>query len=86
MCIPEVRGGSKQLLRETRSPLPAKPGVPAKQDYEYERAGTCNIFLAVEPRGQRRTTQVTARRTKIGFVCRMLRTHPVIATVSSNDS
>jgi DDE superfamily endonuclease len=47
-----------------------------KEDYEYERAGTCNIFVAVEPRGQRRITQVTARRTKtdlVGFVCRMLR-------------
>lgn len=73
ICLDEK---SKQLLRETRRPLPAKPGTPAKQDYEYERAGTCNIFVAVEPRGQRRIAQVTARRTKVdfvGFVCRMLR-------------
>lgn len=56
--------------------LPAKPAIPAKEDYEYERAGTCNIFVAVEPRGQRRFAQVTARRTKVdfvAFVCRMLR-------------
>ncbi len=46
ICLDEK---SKQLLRETRHPLPAKPGAPAKQDYEYERAGTCNIFVAVEP-------------------------------------
>lgn len=73
LCLDEK---SKQLLRETRPALPAKPGVPGKQDSEYKRAGTCNIFLAVEPRGQRRTAQVTGRRTKIdfvGFVCRMLR-------------
>lgn len=73
ICIDEK---SKQLLRETRRPLAAKPGVPAKQDYEYERAGTCNIFVAVEPRGQRRIAQVTARRTKtdfVAFVCHLLR-------------
>lgn len=73
ICLDEK---SKQLLRETRRPLPAKPAVPAKQDYEYERAGTCNIFVAVAPRGQWRFAQVTARRTKVDFVdfvCRMLR-------------
>jgi hypothetical protein len=67
---------SKQLLRETRCALPAKPAIVSKQDYEYERAGTCNIFVAVEPRGQRRFVQVTARRTKVdfvAFVCRLLR-------------
>lgn len=66
----------KQLLRETRRPLPAQCGSVRKEDYEYERAGTCNIFVAVEPRGQRRFAQVTARRTKVdfvAFVCRMLR-------------
>ena len=73
ICLDEK---SKQLLRETRRPLAAKSGTPARTDYEYERAGTCNIFVAVEPRGQRRIAQVTARRTKVdfvGFVCRMLR-------------
>jgi hypothetical protein len=72
ICLDEK---SKQLLRETRQPLPATPGALAKTDYEYERAGTCNIFVAVEPRGQRRLAQVTARRTKVdfvGFVCRLL--------------
>ena len=72
ICLDEK---CKQLLRETRRPLPAKPGTVAKQDYEYERAGTCNLFVAVEPRGQRRFVQVTARRTKVdfvAFVCRLL--------------
>jgi DDE superfamily endonuclease len=73
ICLDEK---SKQLLRETRSPLPAKPATVRKEDYEYERAGTCNIFVAVEPRGQRRIAQVTDRRTKadfVSFVCRLLR-------------
>ena len=73
ICMDEK---SKQLLRETRCPLPAKPGVPLRQDYEYERAGTCNLFVAVEPRGGKRHVQVTERRTKedfVSFVCRMLR-------------
>ena len=43
---------SKQLLRETPSaPCRPSPESPLRQDYEYERAGTCNIFVAVEPRG-----------------------------------
>jgi hypothetical protein len=73
ICVDEK---CKQLLRETRRALPAKLATLAKEDYEYERAGTCNIFVAVEPRGQRRIAQVTARRTKVDFVafiCRMLR-------------
>ena len=39
-----------------------------KQDYEYERGGTCNSFVAAEPRGQRRFAQFTAQRTKADFV------------------
>lgn len=73
ICLDEK---SKQLLCETRPSLPAQPGVLRREDYEYKRAGTCNIFVAVEPRGKRRYTEVTARRTKadfVGFVCRMLR-------------
>jgi hypothetical protein len=65
VCIDEK---SKQLLKDTRDPLPAKPGEPAKQDYEYERAGTCNLFVAVEPKGRRRLVEVTDRRAKSDFV------------------
>ena len=64
ICVDEK---CKQLLRETRCPLSAKLGTLAKEDYEYERAGTCNIFVAVEPRGERRIAQVTARRTQGRF-------------------
>src|SRR5690606_23610885 len=57
-----------QLLRETRRPLPAKPGIPAREDYEYQRAGTCRTVVAVEPRGRRRHAHVTAHRTRLDFV------------------
>lgn len=73
VCIDEK---SKQMLKDTRTPLPLKPGAPAKQDYEYKRAGTCNLFVAVEPKGERRIVEVTARRTKVdfvSFVCRLLK-------------
>ena len=65
VCIDEK---SKQMLKDTRAPLPLKPGVLAKQDYEYKRAGTCNLFVAVEPKGERRIVEVTGRRTKVDFV------------------
>ena len=65
ICIDEK---SKQLLMETRSLLPMKPGSPAKQDYEYKRAGVRNIFVAVEPQGKRRIVEVTERRAKPDFV------------------
>jgi len=65
ICVDEK---SKQLLEQTRRPLPPKPGVVAKEDYEYKRAGTRNIFVAVEPKGGQRQVEVTARRTKADFV------------------
>ena len=65
ICIDEK---SKQLIRDSRPPQPMKPGTPAKYDYEYVRAGTCNVFVAVEPKGGRRVTKVTERRTKPEFV------------------
>ena len=42
VCLDE---GSKQLTKETRLPLPPRPGAVAKYDYEYERNGTSNLFL-----------------------------------------
>ncbi len=65
ICIDEK---SKQLIRDSRTSLPMKGGAPAKLDYEYVRNGTCNIFVAVEPRGGRRMVKVTERRTKSDFV------------------
>jgi len=40
-----------QILSDTREPIPCEPGSPAKQDHEYKRNGTANIFCAVEPLG-----------------------------------
>ena len=72
ICIDEK---SKQLLKDTRQPLPLKPGVPAKLDYEDQRGGVCNLFVAVEPKGLRRVVEVTERRAKpdfVGFVQKLL--------------
>jgi hypothetical protein len=72
ICIDEK---SKQLIQDSRPPQPMKPGAPAKYDYEYVRAGTCNVFVAVEPKGGRRVAKVTETRTKpefVGFVQKLL--------------
>lgn len=64
VCMDEC---SKQLIGEVRKPLPPKPGHVAKQDSEYERRGTANVFMAVEPLAGQRTTQVTERRTRVDW-------------------
>lgn len=64
VCMDEC---SKQLIGEVREPLPPKPGHVAKQDSEYERKGTANVFMAVEPLAGKRTTQVTERRTRVDW-------------------
>ncbi|MFC2042992.1 hypothetical protein ACFLUA_02440 [Chloroflexota bacterium] len=46
VCMDEV---PKQLLAETRDPLPAQPGKPARYDYEYKRAGISSLFMTSEP-------------------------------------
>lgn len=72
VCLDEK---SKQLLRSSRPSLLERPGQATKEDYEYVRRGTRNIFLAVEPLGGHRETAVTARRTKaefVRFVCGLL--------------
>jgi hypothetical protein len=56
-----------QLLSDTREPIPCEPGKPARQDHEYKRNGTANIFCAVEPLGNWRRLEVTERRTKLDF-------------------
>ena len=65
ICIDEK---SKQLLKNSRKPLPMRPGMATRQDYEYVRTGTCNLFVAVEPKGGRRTVLVTDHRAKPDFV------------------
>ena len=54
VCFDET---STQLLAETRAPLLAGPGRPRREDYEYVRAGTCNLFLSCEPKAVLRQAQ-----------------------------
>ena len=61
VCMDET---PRQPISETREPVPAAPGRPAREDYEYRRCGSCNVFMATEPLAGRRMTKVTARRTK----------------------
>lgn len=61
VCFDET---SKQLIAETRRPLPAKPGRVERYDYEYERRGTRNLFMFFEPLTGQRHVEVTQRRTK----------------------
>ena len=64
VCVDEM---SKQLIGETRIPLPMQPGQPECSDYEYERHGTCNLFVACEPLAGKRYLSVTEHRTKEDF-------------------
>jgi len=68
VCFDET---PKQLIAETRVPLPARPGHPARYDYEYQRNGTCNLFLHFEPDVGWRHLAVTAQRTKVDFAHQM---------------
>jgi hypothetical protein len=61
VCMDE---SPRQLIGEVRPPVPASPGQPAKQDYEYRRVGVCNIFLACEPLAGKRLVTITERKTK----------------------
>jgi hypothetical protein len=62
---------SKELHGSPRDRIPIKPGCPSREDYEYERNGTCNLFLWVEPLAARRNITVTQRRTYVDFAEQM---------------
>jgi hypothetical protein len=64
VCMDEL---CKQLVAETRLPLPAREGSPARYDYQYERKGVCNLFLFVEPQRGWRKVFVRDRRTKVDW-------------------
>ena len=68
VCFDE---SSTQLLADTREPVPAGPGRPKRQDYEYRREGTRNLFLACEPKRGWRHVAITQRRTKEDFAYQM---------------
>jgi DDE superfamily endonuclease len=61
VCMDE---SPKQLIAETKTPVQASPGHPAKHDYEYKRCGVCNIFMACEPLAGKRFVSITERKTK----------------------
>jgi hypothetical protein len=64
VCFDET---NKQLIKETRRRLPARPGQVERYDYEYERNGTRNLFMFFEPLAGKRHVEVAERRTKSDF-------------------
>ena len=52
---------SKQLVAETRVPMPMKAGRPARFDDEYQRNGTANLFMTFAPLKGWRHVKVTDR-------------------------
>jgi hypothetical protein len=64
VCLDET---SKQLVAETRTPLPARPGRPARYDHEYKRNGTASLFMLFAPLKGWREVKVTERRTTIDY-------------------
>ena len=75
VCMDET---NKQLIKETRTPIPASPGESLRYDTEYERNGVCNVFLSCEPLQGKRTTKVTDQRKKTDwaqFIKELVDTH-----------
>ena len=64
VCLDET---SKQLIAETRVPIPAKPGRPKRYDYEYQRNGTANLFMMFAPLEGWRHVEVTDRHTAVDY-------------------
>jgi transposase len=64
VCVDEC---SKELRSTPRGDLPIEPEQPRREDYEYARHGTANLFLSVEPLIGRRRVRVTERRTSVDF-------------------
>ncbi len=64
VCLDET---SKQLIVETRAPIPAKPGQPARHDYEYERNGVSNLFMMFAPLEGWRHVKVTDHHAAVDY-------------------
>lgn len=64
VCLDEA---TKQLIKETRTPLPIQPGCPVRHDYEYERNGTANLFMMFAPLEGWRHVKVTNRHTALDY-------------------
>lgn len=61
VCMDE---SPKQLIREARLPIACRKGSERKEDYEYERCGVSNVFMANEPLAGKRFVKITASKTK----------------------
>ena len=68
VCFDEA---SKQLVKETRLPLPPEPGQTERYDSEYERNGTANLFMCFAPLQGWRHVTVTDRRTSLDYAHQM---------------
>ena len=64
VCFDE---GTKQLVKDVRTPIPAVVGRPEISDYEYERNGTGNLFMMSEPLSGQREVLVTEHRTAVDY-------------------
>ena len=64
VCLDET---SRQVLADTRAPLPVAPGQPARHDPEYERQGVVNLFLVSEPLRGWRQVRLSDQRTRLDF-------------------
>jgi len=64
VCLDET---SKQLVGETREPIPGAPGRPARYDYEYKRNGVANLFMLFAPLEGWRHVKPTERRTAVDY-------------------
>jgi hypothetical protein len=68
VCLDET---SRQLLGGVSPPRPVAPGRPARQDYQYQRRGVCNLFVVCEPLAGWRDVMVSGRRPRIDWAhCR----------------
>jgi len=68
VCFDE---SSKQLVSETKKPLPPESGQPERYDYEYKREGVCNLFMCFEPLAGWRHVEVTNHRTQVDYAHRL---------------
>lgn len=62
VCVDEM---PKQLLMDTRDPLPMRPGEPERFDYEYKRGGVADLFMLFEPLAGKRHIEITDQRRRI---------------------
>jgi len=82
ICMDE---SPKQLIKETRIKEPMKKGKPVRIDYEYQRCGMCNIFMANEPLNGKRLVEVTEKKTKqdwAHFIDQIANTYPEAVTIT----